>query len=150
MPLYMPPGLTIMQGVFSVAGLPPAADFYRQYAWVTDLHDGQPDYVLSDGVNWKPVRPLAARIVANADSAMTLQALVNSPTQVLRGAITANRTLTISTARAYSGAKFRVKREATGLFGIVIGALGTLGLNSWMDMEFDGTQWVQTASGGLL
>jgi hypothetical protein len=150
MPLYTPPGLIILPTTYTVATLPDASQFYRQYAWVTDLHDAQPDYVLSDGVNWKPVRPLAARIVANADSAMTLQALVNSPTQVLRGAITANRTLTLSTTRAYSGAKFRVKREATGLFGVVIGALGTLALNSWMDMEYDGTQWVQTASGGLL
>lgn len=150
MPLYQPSGLVILPGTFAIAGLPDPSLYYKQYAWVTDLHDSQPDYVLSDGVNWKPVRPLAARIVANADSAMTLQALVNSPTQVLRGAITANRTLTISTTRAYSGAKFRIKREASGLFGIIIGSLGTLNLSSWMDMEFDGTQWVQTASGGLL
>jgi hypothetical protein len=150
MPLFQPSGLVILPGTFVIAALPDPAQFYRQYAWVTDLHDGQPDYVLSDGVNWKPVRPLAARIVANADSAMTLQALVNSPTQVLRGAVTANRTITLSTTRAYSGARFRLKREATGLFGLVIGTLGTLGLNSWMDMEYDGTQWVQTASGGLL
>lgn len=150
MPLYMPPGLIILPNTYTVATLPDAAQHYRQYAWVTDLHDAQPDYVLSDGTNWKPVRPLAARIIANADSAMTLQALVNSPTQVLRGAITASRTLTLSTTRAYSGARFRVKREATGLLGVVIAGLGTLSVSSWMDVEYDGTQWVQTASGGLL
>ncbi|UZJ58561.1 hypothetical protein OKW98_18460 [Pseudomonas sp. KU26590] len=150
MPLFIPAGLIIIPGVFTVASLPDPTLYPRQYLWVTDLHDGQPDYVLSDGVNWKPVRPLAARIIANADAAMTLQALTNSPTQVLKGALTANRPVTLSTTRAYSGAKFRIKREATGLFGLVIGSLGTLAQSSWMDMEYDGAQWVQTASGGLL
>jgi hypothetical protein len=150
MPLFVPAGLIIIPGVFTVATLPDPTQYPKQYLWVTDLHDGQPDYVLSDGLNWKPVRPLASRIIANADAGMTLQALTNSPTQVLRGSLTANRTVTLSTTRAYSGAKFRIKREATGLFGLVIGSLGSMGLSSWMDMEYDGTQWVQTASGGLL
>lgn len=147
---FQPSGL-ILPGTATVATLPNAADYPRMYMWVSDLHDGQPDYVLSDGTNWKPVRPLAARVVANANTAMTLQPLANSPTQVLQGALTANRTITLSTTMAYSGARFRVKREAGGLFGLVVGALGTLGVaGSWMDMEYSSQGWVQTASGGIL
>jgi hypothetical protein len=110
--------------------------------------------VISDGTNWKPVRPLAARVVANSDAAWTFRALVNSPTQILKGAITIQRDITMSTQYAYSGAKVRFKREATGLLGIrLIGVVtASLGLNSWADMEYSANDggWVQTASGGLL
>lgn len=152
-----PTGSRFLDGVFTVATLPSAADNTQRYAWVTDLHDGQPDYVISDGTSWKPVRPLAARFVANANSNMTLQALANSPTQILRGTLTAGRTITLSQTMAYSGARFRIKREAGGLFALTVnGLLNTIlgtGLGAvWMDMEYSAGDngWVQTASGGLL
>ena len=129
----------------------PPAQYVRNYVWVTDLHDGQPDVVISDGTYWKPTRPLAARAVANSDSAMTLTTLTNAPTQIMKGVLTANRAITLSTVNAYPGAKFRIKREATGtLLTLLVNGIG-LGLNSWVDMEYDTAQgWVQTASGGLL
>lgn len=146
-----------LTGDYTIATLPDPTANLRKYAWVTDLHDGQPDFVISDGVNWKPVRPLATRFVANANAAMTLQALSNSPTQILRGTLTAARTLTLSPTMAYSGARFRIKREAVGLFGINIAGLVTTVLGTglspvWADMEYSAGDggWVQTASGGLL
>lgn len=143
-----------IDGSFLIAGLPLASDNAQKYAWVTDLHDGQPDLVISDGTNWKPVRPLAARVLTNSDSAWTYRALVNSPTQILKGAITLQRDITLSSQYAYSGARVRFKREATGLLGIrLVGLLtASLGLNSWADMEYSANDggWVQTASGGLL
>lgn len=141
---------------YVIANLPNPAHFATKYAWVTDLHDGQPDNVISDGVSWKPVRPLATRHVPNANQNMGLQALVNSPTQIMRGTLTANRQMTLSKALAYSGARFRIKREAGGLFAISVLGLVTASINlsmgSWADFEYsvaDGG-WVQTASGGLL
>lgn len=139
---------------YTLATLPVAADNLRKYAWVTDLFDGQPDYVISDGAKWKPVRPLASRVVSNANANMTLTALANSPTQIMKGTLTAARTISLSTTYAYSGARFRIKREATGLFNLVVNLAVGLNINlagaGWMDVEYDGTAWVQTASGGLL
>lgn len=139
-----------LPGQFLIAELPPAVDNQRKYAWVTDLFDGQPDIVISDGTYWKPVRPLATKVVTNSNTNMTLTPLVNAPTQIMQGTLSANRTVTLSTVNAYPGARFRTKREAGGaLVSLLVNGLG-LGLNSWADFEYDGTQWVQTASGGLL
>jgi|AACY02.14.fsa_nt_gi hypothetical protein len=152
-PLFLPPPVSanlIIPGQATVATLPPASAFERRYMWVTDLHDGQPDYVISDGQFWKPVRPLASRVLPSANVSMTLQALANAPTQVLRGTLTANRTVALSTANAYPGARFRIKREAGGLFGLTVESLGLLNGAGWMDLEYTGTGWVQTAGGGLL
>lgn len=142
---------SVLPGDFTLAALPPAVDNARKYAWVTDLFDNQPDLVISNGTVWKPVRPLAAR-TTSGDVNMTLMAMANSPTQILNQTITANRTVTLSTQYAYSGARFRILRGGGGaLVSIIIGALGSLGLaGNWMDVEFDGTGWKQTASGGLL
>lgn len=142
-----------IDGNFTIASLPAASDNSQKYAWVTDLHDNQPDLVISDGTFWKPVRPLATKVIADANQNMTFTPLVNSPTQILRGTLTAIRNLTLSTTYAYPGARVRFKREAGGLLGInVVGALtNSLGLNSWADYEYvAGQGWVQTASGGLL
>ena len=144
-----------MSGNYTVSTLPSAASNAQKYAWVTDLFDGQPDLVISDGTNWKPVRPLASKVVANANQAMTLTPLLNSPTQIMRGTLSAARTVTLSTTYAYSGARFRIKREAGGLFNLNIAGLVTVALSgispSWMDMEYVPSEgWVQTASGGLL
>lgn len=150
------PPSPFLDGQYTVATLPAAAGNARKYAWVTDLHDNQPDLVISDGTNWKPVRPFATAVIANANQAMTYTPLLNSPTMILKGTLSAIRTITMSTTYAYSGAKVRFKREATGLFNINIAGLVTVGLGGvslgWADMEYsigDGG-WVQTASGGLL
>lgn len=140
-------------GSFSLASLPPAADNVQMYAWATDLHDGNPDYVISNGIAWKPVRPLSANVVANGNTNMTFTCMQNSPTQIVRGALTGIRTMSFVDTYAYSGARVRIKREASGLFALNILASVTniLGASSWADYEFvPGTGWVQTASGGLL
>lgn len=140
----------ILSDAYTVATLPAAAEYARKYAWATDLFGGPGDYVISDGVSWKPVRPLALFTVTNANTDMTLTPLLSAPTQVLQGTLSATRAITLSTSYAYPGARFRVKREAGGaLFNLnLLGSL--LGLNSWMDVEYDGSSWKQTASGGLL
>ena len=140
----------VLSDAYTVATLPSAAEYARKYAWTTDLFGGPGDYCISDGVSWKPVRPLALSIVSNSNTDMTLTPLLSAPTQVLQGTLSATRTITMATTYGYSGARFRVKREAGGgLFNLnILGSL--LGLNSWADFEFDGSTWKQTASGGLL
>lgn len=147
------PASKFLSGNFTLATLPAAASNSQMYAWVTDLHDSQPDLVISDGTLWKPVRPLAAKVVADSNAAMTFTCMANSPTMILRGTLTQARNITFVDTYAYGGAKVRFKREASGLLGInILGAVAaSLGLNSWADMEYVvGTGWVQTASGGLL
>lgn len=148
-------GSNVLNGDYTVSTLPSAADNQRKYAWVTDLHDTQPDYVISDGVNWKPVRPLAVKDLVSATGAMTLQALKNSPTQRIK-TMTGNATLTLSPTAVYSGARFRVKKEASGIItATIVGLVNTIlpGLTpSWADYEYsvgDGG-WFISASGGLL
>lgn len=144
---------SFLAGTYTIATLPDPAANAKIYAWVTDLHDNQPDRVISDGTYWKPVRPLATRAMSNANQAMTFAALVNSPTQILQGTLTANRNATLLTTYAYPGARFRFKREASGLFSIIVNALTTFNIaaGSWADVEYDASAgWVQTASGGLL
>ncbi len=140
-------------GSFTLATLPAATDNTQMYAWATDLHDGNPDYVISNGLSWKPVRPLSANVVANGNQNMTFTCMQNSPTQIIRGTLSAIRTLSFVDTYAYSGARLRIKREATGLLALNILAAVTTSLSasSWADFEFvPGQGWVQTASGGLL
>lgn len=127
----------------------PAANA-RKYAWCTDLFGGAGDMCLSDGVNWKPVRPFAVQTIANANSDQTFICMADAPTIIEQGTLTASRVRTLSTQYAYKGARFRMKREAGGLFNMLINGVVPMGLNSWADFEFNGTAWVQTASGGLL
>lgn len=145
----------IIDGQYTVDTLPAANQFGRRYAWVTDLHDGQPDYCISDGSNWKPVRPLAIRDWNNPAGPMTLQALKNSPTQRIK-TMNASLVMNFSASGAYGGAKFRVFKPASALLTVTLAGLVNVvlpGLNAqWADMEYsigDGG-WVQTASGGLL
>ena len=151
-----PASADFLPGNFTVSTLPDPVAMAKRYAWVTDLHDGQPDRVISDGVAWKPVRPFAATVIANATGARTFTPLMNAPTQILRGALAAAVTNTLSETYAFSGAKFRIKREASGLVSMLVkntaGTLiATLGSSTWADFEWvSGQGWVQTASGGLI
>ncbi|WDZ97975.1 hypothetical protein Herbaro_09400 [Herbaspirillum sp. WKF16] len=139
----------ILPGQVNIAGLPSAALYPRKYMWVTDLFGGPGDYVISDGTNWKPVRPLAVQSPVAAD--MTISALVNAPTQIVTGTIgtAVTRTVSLGTANAYPGAKFRVVRQATGLGSLIAGLVG-ISINGWADFEYNGSAWIQTGSGGLL
>lgn len=124
----------------------------RRYAWCTDLFGGSPDWCISDGTQWKPVRPVGLQTpIVNATGAMTLTAMASAPTQVITGVLAVGATLTLSFATQYAwkGASFRTIRKATGLGAVLVNGVG-LPLNNWQDHEFDGTAWVQTASGGLL
>ncbi len=140
---------SISIGDYTVSTLPSATNYAKKLAWVSDLHDGLPDYVMSDGTRWKLVNTDAAFTTTNSNVDRTIYPFVNAPVQIAKGTLSAGRTWTISTTNAYQGMQFTVKREAGGLFSLLVNSIG-IGLNSWADFVFDGTNWVQTRSGGLL
>ena len=145
--------ITTDLGNYAVASLPTCgAGQVKMTAWATDLFGGPGDRVICDGSSWKPVRPLA--LLSASSSTMTATTLLTAPTIIVTGTIgtAVTNTITLSTTYAYKGAKFRVLRKATGLGALVV-AIGTsinLSLSSWADFEYDGSAWVETASGGLL
>jgi hypothetical protein len=63
--------------------------------------------------------------------------------------LTANRTVTLSTTGAFSGARFRVTRPATGAFTLTVGGLKALSAGQWCDVEYDGAAWQLSAFGSL-
>lgn len=71
-------------------------------------------------------------------------------------ALTADRTVTLNSATAVKGHRARVTRTGAGAFNLnvvngpnsaVLKVLATA--NTWADFDFDGTNWVPTASGML-
>ncbi len=66
-------------------------------------------------------------------------------------AITANRTITLSTTGVWLGATFRVTRKATstGAFTLSVGGLKTLAVSQWAEVVYDGSAWTLAAFGSL-
>lgn len=67
------------------------------------------------------------------------------------GVLSADRTITLSTAGAFAGTEFRITRSGEGAFGLRIGerALTVLQHNSWCEVVFDGEDYVLSARGTL-
>lgn len=88
----------------------------------------------------------------NGDADLTLTAGKNALTQRFDTTLTAHRTITLSTTGAYTGANFRVVREAGagGAFNLDVGGLKTLsGASEWADVGYNGSAWILTAYGAL-
>ena len=89
----------------------------------------------------------------NGDAAVTLTAGKNALVQRWSTALTADRAVTLSTTGAYTGASFRIVREATatGAFNLNVGTgpLKALAAGTWCDVAFNGTAWQVSAAGSL-
>ncbi len=85
------------------------------------------------------------------DANVTLTAGADASTQFFSTALTANRTITLSTTGAYNGAKFRIVRSGLGNFTLTVGAVKVLPANTaaWCDVMYDGGAWRLTAYGTL-
>ena len=87
----------------------------------------------------------------DADATLTIGA--SPTTTVWDTALTADRTVTLSSMGAYNGARFRIVRtaNATGPFSLNVGSgpLKALSAGEWCDVEFDGSRWRLTAAGSL-
>lgn len=133
---------------------PPTAGNQFMYARVSDLFSetATPGGVMINetGGHWKPIRTnLLGVMSGNQD--MTLNSLRTPPQIILTGAISLARTITMGTQYTYPGQQYIIRRNATGLLGVILNGLGiSLGLNGWAIVQFDGTNWQTVASSGLL
>lgn len=82
----------------------------------------------------------------NGDAAKTLTATQNNPTQLWATTLTANRVVTLSTANASNGSKFRIVRTGLGAFTLDVGGLQTIPASTAaiVDVEYDGAAWKLT------
>lgn len=89
-------------------------------------------------------------VVAAEDSAHTLAISTAIATSDIDGthlvyedAITADRIVTLTTAGAIAGMRWRVTRLAasTGAFNIDVGGLKNLAVSEWCEVVYDGTAW---------
>lgn len=85
----------------------------------------------------------------DADATLTVGSSFTS--NYWQSPLTANRTVTLSTTGAFSGARFRVTRTAgaTGAFTLNVGGLKTLAAGQWCDVEYTGSGWILSAFGSL-
>lgn len=87
------------------------------------------------------------------DSAKTLTAGQDDYIQIWDTPLTADRAVTLSTTNVYTSAAFRVVRtaNATGAFNLNVGSgpLKQLASGEWVDVYYDGSQWLVTAAGSL-
>lgn len=76
---------------------------------------------------------------------------VDAPTQQFATPLTTNRTVTLSSTNAFTGASFRVVRTAaaTGASTLGVGGLKTLAAGQWAVVEYTGTAWLLTGFGAL-
>lgn len=88
----------------------------------------------------------------NSSGAVTLTVGTNNKTEIFSTALTANRTVTLSTSNATNGNRFRVVRASTctGAFNLTVNGVALTAAGQWIEFMFDGTAWVEIASGTLL
>jgi hypothetical protein len=119
--------------------IPPGA-----YGSVTVMYNGTSwelyDHSLTQGISGDR---------GNAD--IILEAGKDFAVQRFLTALTANRTVTLSTSGARAGDKFRILRQNANGFTLNVGGIKTFpaSVNSWVDVEFEGFAWIVTASGTL-
>lgn len=98
------------------------------------------------------VRALSAD---NGDASATLAVATFERTQRWATTLTADRTATLSTTGAYTGARFRIVRAeaSSGPFALYVSAasvtIAILLRGQWADFEYSGTAWIVVARGDL-
>jgi hypothetical protein len=122
------------------------ADVGRPWAW-------QCTTAGSPGV-WMPCAFNAADgggATSWGDADATLFPLVSRKTNYWITALTADRTITLSTTAVYSGCTFRIARPASGAFNLSVGSgpLKALAAGTWCEVVYDSFQWRLAAYGAL-
>lgn len=100
---------------------------------------------------WYLICPPRGGTATRGDVAATLTA-GDAETQIWNTTLTANRTITLSTTRAWDGASFRIARPASGAFTLDVGGLASLSASQWCVVTYvAGTTnaWVLTQRGSL-
>ena len=88
----------------------------------------------------------------NADATLTVG--TSERTARWSTTLTVDRTATLSTTGAYTGARFRIIRteSATGNFSLIVAGTATLirlAVGQWCDVEYTGSAWIVVASGDI-
>jgi polygalacturonase len=87
------------------------------------------------------------------DADVTLTAGTSAETVRYATALTANRTVTLATAGAYQGAKFRIVRSGLGAFTLNVGGLKTIPISTaaFVDVEYRASagSWALSGYGAL-
>lgn len=98
---------------------------------------------------WNSNAPSVGDDIGDADA--TLYPGKSAVTQILNTAITAPRTITLSTDKARNGTTFAVVRRAgaSGVLGVSVGGLKTLAVSQWCEVQFNGTAYILTKFGSL-
>lgn len=116
-------------------------------AYFNDLGGGASN-VVHNGTNYKRVSDGGyGTLATNADATLTY--LTTSDFLQHTGALTAIRTLTLSTTGAVAGAFFTVYRTGTGNFALVVAGAtsASLFIGQFVTFRFDGAAWQQTDFG---
>lgn len=90
-----------------------------------------------------------ARATVTLDAAFTLTHGVDAPLVRHTEPLTADRTVTLSTANAVDGASFRITRTGSGAFNLNVGGLKNLIQNTWCIVTYHSTGWRLDAYGAL-
>ena len=101
-----------------------------------------------------PSAEVMALSADKGDADATLTVGTSERTSRWATTLTADRTATLSTTGAYTGARFRVIRTeaATGNFSLIVAGAATLirlAVGQWADFEYTGSAWILVASGNL-
>ncbi|MDQ6436533.1 DUF2793 domain-containing protein [Mesorhizobium sp. LHD-90] len=128
-------------------GTLPSASPAGQMVHCSDLGGGG-GQVNSDGSAWRRVSRGGQQTVSS-DADITLTVLTSAEEQRHTGTLTANRTVTLSAANVYAGARFRLTRTGGGAFNLSFGALKNLATNNWAEAVHDGSAWYLAAYGTL-
>lgn len=102
-----------------------------------------------------PSAEVLAMSADNGDASVSLTVGTSERTQRWATILTADRTVTLNTTTAYTGARFRIVRTeaASGLFALnIVAASATLTKllrGQWCDVEYSGTAWLVSTKGDL-
>jgi hypothetical protein len=130
---------------FTVAGLPTSA-VAGAIVYVSDLGGGVGGPVHWDGTFWRRFKETGTQTLT-VNGNQTLSVLSNQPVIITGGTWTANRTYTLSTTRAYNGARFRIV-HMVATYTVTIGSK-SLAQNQFAEFEFDGSLWNLIGAGSL-
>ena len=85
------------------------------------------------------------------DASVTVVSGVDAPTQVFNTPLTTNRTVTLSATNAFTGASFKIVRQAaaTGASTLSVGGLKTLAAGQWAVVEYGNGAWFLSSFGSL-
>jgi hypothetical protein len=97
-----------------------------------------------------PAAPATSQTLAT-NANFSLIPLVAPELTIHTGTLTANRTVTLSTTNAYTGARFKIVRTGGGAFTLNVGTgpLKALATGTWGEFLYDGTAWVLVGYGAL-